>query len=83
MLRSALRSLTLSGGPRVWKEGDTFLIPLTLVNSAGETDVIAGLRMRLFAIAKALDDAAPAGAASTASSEPDVTPRPDCTEDDK
>jgi hypothetical protein len=83
VLRSALRSLTLPRGPGVWEEGDTFLIPLMLLNSAGETDVIAGLRMRLFAIAKALDDAAPTGAASTAFSEPDVTPRPDGAEEDK
>lgn len=82
VLRSALRSLALPG-PGVWEEGDTFLIPLTLVNSAGEADVIAGLRVRLFAIAKALDDAAPAGAASTTSNEPDVTPRPDGTEEEK
>lgn len=80
VLRSGLRSLTLPGGPGVWEEGDTFLIPLTLIKSAGETEVIAGLRTQLFAIAKALDDAAPDSSASTASSEPDVTPRPDGAE---
>jgi hypothetical protein len=80
VLRSGLRSLTLPGGPGVWEEGDTFLIPLTLIKSAGETEVIAGLRTQLFAIAKALDDAAPDSSASTAPSEPDVTPRPDGAE---
>jgi hypothetical protein len=80
VLRSGLRSLTLPGGPGVWEEGDTFLIPLTLMKSAGETEVIAGLRTQLFAIAKALDDAAPDSSAGTAPSEPDVTPRPDGAE---
>jgi hypothetical protein len=80
VLRSGLRSLALPGGPGVWEEGDTFLIPLTLMKSAGETEVIAGLRTQLFAIAKALDDAAPDSSASTAPSEPDVTPRPDGAE---
>jgi hypothetical protein len=80
-LRSALRTLTFPGGPGVWEEGDTFMIPLTLMNSAGEAEVVAGLRAQLFAIAKALDDAAPDGSADITSSEPDVSPRPDSTEE--
>lgn len=82
LLRSALRSMTLPGGPGMWEEGDTFLIPLTLKHSAGEADVIVELRVQLFKIAQALNDAAPAGAANAAATEPDVTPQPDAAEEE-
>jgi hypothetical protein len=80
VLRSALRSLTLPGGPGVWEEDDTFLIPLMLKTSAGEADIIAELRMQLFAIASALNHAAPIGSASAAVNEPDINPRADSPE---
>lgn len=82
LLRQALRSLALPGGPGVWEQGDNFLVPLTLKRSAGETDVIADLRTQLFAIAKLLDEAAPASASSPPASEPDVTPQFDLLDED-
>jgi hypothetical protein len=52
-----------------------------LRNSGGEADVIAWLETQPFTVAKALDDAAPVGAAMAVSGEPDVTPRPDGSEE--